>query len=295
MVISPKHPLQFLGVICVALIIAALGIWYGQTTHVQLERKRTAEIAESVGDVFHYSFNVDGTLSEAPDMYASRSPYWWLNSGGMMKIDANIGRTIQGNLPAGDRWRKLYASSNPRDTDGGYHPQNIFRLVTRSDWEHPRQEVYMKVNADNLSGSTNRNESNGLLLFSNYRDGDNLYYLGIRVDGTAVIKKKMNGTYHVLTQVPLFAPGYTYNRVTHPNYIPKGIWIGLRSEMDTMSDGKVQLQLFTDVGRTGTWKLVAIAVDDGVTYGSVIAGKAHLGIRTDFMDVEFSDYKVEEM
>src|SRR5689334_3473255 len=81
---------------------------------------------------FHYSFTANGTLNEAGSLLASTSPYWWLNSGGKLVLQNGIGKTVRGALPEQDYWRIAYSLANPEDTDDGYHPQNIFRLLTKT-------------------------------------------------------------------------------------------------------------------------------------------------------------------
>src|SRR3989344_6750614 len=82
-----------------------------------------------VSSPFHYSFSSDGILQETGSQQESSSPYWWLNSGAKLIISNGTGKTIQKELGSNDKWRLLYLYSNPIDTDKGYHPQNIFRLI----------------------------------------------------------------------------------------------------------------------------------------------------------------------
>lgn len=251
--------------------------------------------AAGVSSPFVYSFNVPGTLFEAPMMEKSTSPYWWVNSGAVLTIGNGIGETMQGDMSPLSPWHALYAKNNPTDTDLGAHPQNIFRLITRSTWQDFRQEAYFRITALNMSRSPNRNESNGLLLFERYADSANLYYAGVRVDGTAVIKKKIHGTYFTLAQKKIF-PGAAYDRIVNPNLLPLGKWIGLRVETKNGNDGRVIIRLLTDIGRTGMWSPALQAVDDGESYGgkAIVSGQ-FAGIRTDFMDVQFSSYRLENL
>lgn len=262
--------------------------------------------ASDPNDVFVYSFNENGILYETGDMSRSTSPYWWLDSGAILNISGNIGMTNHGDLPASNYWRIRYAESNPIDTDNGYHPQNIFRLVSRTTWHNVRQEMYFMVNADRLSQSPRRDESNGLLLFSRYRDSNNLYYAGLRVDGKAVIKKKIGGVYYTLALSEVvnvlmpsnqFANGFgAYDRASNQNLLPKHIWMGIRMDTLTRADGQVEMLLYTDIGRTGVWTLALSAIDNGRTLGGpVIDETSHVGVRTDFMDVAFSSYRAEEI
>ena len=118
-----------------------------------------------------------------------------------------------------------------------------------------------------------------------YLDGDNLYYAGVRVDGAAVVKKKLGGTYHTLGLARIY-PG-TYDRAQAPNLIPEGQPINLRTETRTNSDRSVIITLSVD-GR-----VVLQVHDDGIG-GAPIADGGFAGIRTDFMDVDFESYSVEE-
>lgn len=246
-------------------------------------------IAQTVPS-FLYTFDQNGTVKESSSLSESSSPYWWLNSGGYLKIQNGVGSTNLGELAKLDPWSILYAKNNPLDTDLGLHPQNIFRLVTKSKWQNAEQEAYFLVKKDNLSASPNRNASNGLLLFNRYQDSDNLYYTGVRVDGSAIIKKKQNGVYTTLAEVKNVF-GTAYDSLTNPNLIPKNTWIGLRSQVVTNSDGSVTVKLFLDKGRTGSWKLVAQTTDK--TKPIIQAGYG--GIRTDFMDVQFENFRFKNL
>ena len=243
---------------------------------------------------FANSFASDNTIEETGSMSESSSRDWWLNSGGYFMTQDGVGMTVHGSLPMLDKWRLLYSFSNPLDTDGGYYPQNIFRLVTQSKWKNFNQQVYFKIQKDNLSESPQRNASNGVLMFNRYLDGNNLYYTGVRVDGGVVIKKKINGEYFTL--------GYrkywdgSYDRGINPNLLPKEKWIGVKSELISALDDSVTIRLYLDVGRTSNWELVLQVTDKGNSFGiAPIQGEGFGGIRSDFMDVQFDDYKISEM
>ncbi len=195
------------------------------------------------GSTYLYNFDVGGLLPEAGTLSQSWSPYWWVNSGAYLKIKDGRGSTVSGSLASSDLWYSLYAKSNPYDTDNGLHPQNIFRLLTKSKWRNFRQEAYFVIKEDNLSQSSNRNQSNGLLLFNRYQDGENLYYVGIRVDGSAIIKKKKNGIYYTMAETKNIYPG-SYDRDFTPNLLPKNKWIGLRSEIMNKENGAVEIRLY---------------------------------------------------
>ncbi len=242
----------------------------------------------------HDYFSEAGTFEETGSMEESTMADWWLNSGAYFTIEDGIGRTIQGKLAKDDKRRKSYAAYNASETDDGYHPQNIFRLVTKSTWQNFRQEAAFRVTRTILSADEHRDASNGLLFFNRYVDQNNLYYVGIRVDGYAVIKKKIHGDYYTLAYNQIL-PG-TYSRKTVPNLLPEQAWIGMRSEVMTEADGSVHLKLFVDLKRNGEWELAAEAIDDGSAFGgAAITDSGFAGIRTDFMDVEFDDYSLEEL
>ena len=241
---------------------------------------------------FFYVFNVPETFEESDSLVDSPSKYWWLDSGAKLISTGEYGETIQGALPSNDPWRIKYADSNPVDTDKGEHPQNLFRLVTKSNWNDVREEVFFRIMADDLSASPNRNESNGILLMSHYQDhGGTLYYAGLRVDGTAVIKKKYNGIYYTMAHTPILPGSYSHD--SHPNLLPHQQWIGLRTETVTSNDGSVTIRLYMGAA-AGDWILVLSAVDNGVQYANTPAIPPGLiGIRTDFMDVQFQNFHAE--
>src|SRR3989344_1154813 len=248
-----------------------------------------ASTAAIVTSPFLYTFNGTGSLVEAGSMADTWSPYWWLNSGAYFKLSSGRGATNKGVLPLNDPWRLLYAVNNPQDTDNGLHPQNIFRLLTRSEWQDARQEAYFVIKANNLSKSSNRNASNGLLLFNRYQDSDNLYYTGVRVDGSAIVKKKVQGNYYTMAEIKNVYGG-VYNHESQPNLLPLNKWIGIRSELTNENNGTVRIKLFIDKGWQGKWQQVANVLDDGATYGgAAISITGFGGIRTDFMDVEFEN------
>ncbi|PIR84105.1 hypothetical protein COU18_01745 [Candidatus Kaiserbacteria bacterium CG10_big_fil_rev_8_21_14_0_10_51_14] len=246
----------------------------------------------SISQPFVFTFNTDGVLHESATMEESSSPYWWLNSGGKLIIADKVGKTIHGPLPFLDVWRIRYALSNPVDTGNGYYPQNIFRLVTKPTAANQRVEMLFKIEKDNLTASPNRNASNGILLMSRHVDSDNLYYAGVRVDGTAVIKKKYRGTYYTMAQEKVFPGTYAENK----NLIPHRQWIGLRAENVRNADGTLTVRLFMKRANE-SWKKILEAKDDGRTHGNtpVISGTGHAGIRTDFMDVSFESFRFAAM
>lgn len=249
------------------------------------KEKKDRETAEEGS--FKDSFDEPGRLYESGSPYESANDNWWLSSGGVFHSEDGLGRTNRGDMGILNPWYWVYFRSNPLDTDKGFHPQNIFRLVETRTWENATQTIYFRIDETNESGSPNRNASNGVLLFSRYQSSDDLYYAGLRVDGQAVIKKKQNGTYHTLGSAPV-VPEETYDRDQNPNLLPVDTWIGMRSEVVTR-DSRVELKLSIDIGRTGAWTEV-LRVEDS---NEPITEPGFAGIRTDFMDVSFDEYSVE--
>jgi hypothetical protein len=222
-----------------------------------------------------------GTLEEAPEIAASSDPDWWVSSGALF-FRNDVARTNHGDLPAESPWRQRYARSNPTDTDGGAHPQNVFRLVRRRVLGDVAQEVGFRVDATSRSASPNRNASNGVFLFQRYLSENDDYASGVRVDGQATIKKKTGGTTRTLALRDLYAHGAAWDRDVNFTFLPQGRTIAMRTETRNQPDGSVDLRLFVD----GDLVLEVIDGTGGLTSPGLT------GIRSDFMDVEFEGYEV---
>lgn len=250
--------------------------------------------AQPVSSPFRYSFNANGTLMETGSMGESSSPYFWLNSGGKFIIKGGVGMTVQDTLAANDATRLLYAASNSLDTGNGYSPQNLLRLLTRSTWGNSQASVKFKIVETNLTNTPNRDGYSGILLMGRYKDGDNLYYAGIRQDGEAVIKKKIGGTYHTLGEKQVFGDQDDYDRWQNPNLIPQNAWMGLRAKYENLADGSVRIQLYLDKNNSGNYTQILSVIDSG-TGGAPFTNKGYAGIRTDYMDVQFEDFDLRNL
>ncbi len=257
------------------------------------EDSKDVVAAAAVSSPFMYSFNDQTVLNEAGSEAETTSPYWWLDSGGELWMKDGVGMTMQGDASNSNQWYTEYADTNAEDTDNGLHPQNIFRLVSRSKWQDVSQEASFKIVKDNFSKSPNHNASNGLLFFSRYQGSDTLYYSGIRVDGTAVIKKKYKGTYYTMAQKKVF-PGTYDGDVADKNLLPHNEWISMRTDIKTNPDGTVALNLLVKKEKDTNWTLLLSTFDDGVAFDNTpaITDPGAEGIRTDFMDVQFKDYRL---
>ncbi|MEK7612441.1 MAG: hypothetical protein AAB407_03810 [Patescibacteria group bacterium] len=206
---------------------------------------------------------------------------WWLNSGALFEIDGDIVRTNTGTLPEASPWRRAYSSTNPIDTDQGYRPQNLFRLLTRDTWKNVEEKMYVRILSYNETPSPNRNDSNGIFLLGRYQSEATLYLAGIRVDGAAVIKKKLNGKYYTLAYKPEWSG-------TGENLLPQNSWIGIMSRVEDTDNGTVRITLSLDKENKGEWvQVLTIEDSEKSDTGSPILESGHAGIRSDFMDLEF--------
>lgn len=238
---------------------------------------------------FLYTFNSSGILDEAGSLGLSSSPYWWLNSGGQVVIKDGVGSTLQGPVKTGAYWQKMYAAANPLDTQGGLFPQNLFRLISKRTWTDPIQEIQFKLSGIHTTDTPNRGGFSGLLFMSRYQNSNNLYYAGIRMDGHAVIKKKKDGVYTTLAEKKVFAG--TYDRATSPNLIPIDQWMKLKSTVITNSAGAAVITLALDRANSGAWEQLLSFTDST----DPLLGAGSIGIRSDYMDVFFENYKVSEL
>ncbi len=238
---------------------------------------------------WNYTFSTNGTLNEVGSPDQSSSPYWWLSSGGQLTVNSGLGQSLQGVIGTDNKWNGIYSKSNPIATDNGSHPQNLFSLFLRAPVLNSDQSISVKINADNLNNTANRNPWNGILLVSRWQNNNNYYYAGIRDDGHAIVKKKVNGIYYTIAEKSLISG--TWNSTSNPSLLPKNTWLRLRSVTNTDSNGVVHIQLYTDMTQSGNWKLVLDAADNG-SNGARINTTGLSGIRSDFMDLGFDNYKI---
>ncbi len=255
----------------------------------------SSAIAQSTPS-FSYSFGTNGTLEEASTPTQSSSAYFWLKSGGVMTISNGVGATNQGSLPATNKWRVAYAASSSVQTDNGYHPQNVFKLFTRSAWQNVRHTVSFNIQDDNLTNIANRHPYDGVFLIDRYDMANDSYYMmGFRTDGAGVLKKKVGDKFYTLQYSPLFFVGDDsgdYDSASRFNMLLKNTWIMMRSEIRNNANGTVDLQFYYNYCGFG-WILAGFATDDGVLYGPVLGGSGLAGVQSDFMDVQYDDYALE--
>lgn len=235
----------------------------------------------------HNKFVGSYTLEEVSPAEHSSSPDFWLNSGAYLYVEDGQARTHLGPLDQDSKWQLAYKDYNSDSTDEGYYPQNIFRLLTRQLYLNSSQELTFNIDKINLSSGEHRNESNGVLLFMRYLDQDNLYYAGLRVDGAYVIKKKIEGEYTTLAYKQYF-PG-DYNKSSSPNLVPTSQNLYIKVDILTMPDGTPYIKLFSKRTASDIWELMLDYRDYSSTAIKVPGAN---GIRTDFMDVRFVDYRV---
>ncbi len=232
-------------------------------------------------------------IAETGKQKDALDPAWWLSSGARVHRTGKTVTTVQGKLADTDQFRLLYAASNPIDTDNGYRPQNILRLVTRAKFKNFNQQVFFNINQINTSKSLNRNQSNGVFFFNRYQDSNNIYYVGIRVDGSAVVKKKLNGRYYLLKSVAVY-PG-RYNRETLPNLLPIKRRIGIKTVIVNKANNNVDIKMYLNDNQLGSgWTKVLQIEDTGADVERILK-RGYAGIRSDFMDVSFDSYEAIEI
>ncbi|MFA6094893.1 MAG: hypothetical protein WC757_03335 [Candidatus Paceibacterota bacterium] len=291
-----RHPTFIFGLSVVIL----LSVFFSSISHIPfLMGKQFAQIIASFVSISRgNTADVERTiiLRETGAQTESSSGIFWLNSGGLFYVQNNTGETVQGDLPPYSYWRLTYAKSNSIDTDDGYHPQNILRLITNAVALNTTQTVYIKIIKDNYSQSPNRNSSNGIFLMSRYQNANNLYYAGMRVDGHAVIKRKSEGIYQTLGEVPLITTDSAiYDRFKNPSLLPKDTWIGIKMETKNISHDTLQITLFVDLNNTNSWEKVLELKDVATQNQKPILSSGAGGIRSDFMDIKFKDYSMETL
>ncbi len=77
--------------------------------------------------------------------------------------------------------------------------------------------------------------------------------------------------------------------------MPIDTWIGFKTEIINLDSGAVNIKIYIDKNESGIWEAVAEAIDDGTSFGGLPNTKSgYAGIRTDFMDVEFKEYKIDK-
>jgi hypothetical protein len=209
-------------------------------------------------------------------------------------IKDGIGTTPPDSLDTYDPWRLMYKSMNSLDSNYGYMPENTFRLVTRAPWGDTEASVLFRIIATNLTNTPNRDGYSGVFLMGRYKDQYNLYYAGVRHDGAAVIKKKINGTYYTLAQVQVFGKEGEYHKWSNPNLLPQNTWVGLKMRLQNQSDGSVKVQLLLDRENDGSYTSILSATDKS-TGGAPHKNAGFLGIRTDFMEMEFDNFRAERI
>ena len=251
--------------------------------------KDTAE-ADMITEDWLFNFDSTGSLQEASSPELSSSRFWWLNSGGSLVIEDGTGHTARRNQSSTNRWSLAYRLNNPLDTDDGRYPQNLFRLVSRDIVGDAEVAMAFRVLSLNLTDTPNRDAWSGVFLFSRYQDGDNLYYAGVRQDGHVVIKKKIGGQYHTLAEEEYFRGYRPYEKDTYPNLIPGQVWLEMKLVTKNESDG-VHISFSIKEDESANWQEVLTVIDEGVG-GPAFSQPGHFGIRTDYMDVEFENYRV---
>ena len=148
--------------------------------------------------------------------------------------------------------------------------------------------MWFKIIKENFDSNSAKKPSNGLFLISRRTDNDNSYFAGVRFDGQAVIKKKINSNFFTLASSKVF-PG-TYDKTKNPSFLPQNTWIALKIETQNVQGG-VSLKLFMYNFSSKVWEKISEALDSG-TGGAAFTNSGFSGVKTDFMDVQFKNYQV---
>lgn len=223
-------------------------------------------------------------LEETAHPTESDHSEWRLASGGLAIVEGKNANTLYGSLEPENKWRKIYLRRNPMDTDNGYHPQNIFRLLSKVRWREPSQSISFTIIRDQLSTSPNRNESSGIFLLSKYQNESNYYYAGITVDGRAVIRKKQSGIFVTLAEEKILEEEDEYDRWENPSLLPKATPITMQTETFEENESLI-IKLYVNSD------LVLEARDNQ----PILSAPGLVGIRSDFMDVRFNNYETKEV
>lgn len=218
--------------------------------------------AAAAASSWWYNFNSAGTLAQSASATQSRSQYLWLAAGRSLVIQNGIGAT-----PAGT---------------------TIYQLFNKTSVTNASVQIDVNRVKDNLSNSADRKSYLGESIITRYTDANNYYYAGIRADGAAVIKKKVNGVYTTLAQKQVL-PG-TYS-TTNYDLMPQGKWMSLKLVVADNAGGQPVLTFSTDIGRTGTWTQ-ALAVTDT---SAALKSAGLVGIQNDYADAQFDNFIVSDV
>ena len=87
-----------------------------------------------------------------------------------------------------------------------------------------------------------------------------------------------------------------YEREKDMSLVPQIEWLTLRTETTTNKKGVVTISLFMKRATETKWTLLLKGLDTGTNFDSPpLVGSHPLGIRTDFMDVEFDNFMAEKL
>jgi hypothetical protein len=251
------------------LLLVASTVFLGST----LEAIQTQAItAANISLPWVYSYSTNGNLDEATSVSLSQSPYWWVKEGSSMSVSGGVGNNLSG--------------------------QNMFAVFERTPELNTDQSVSVKINKLNLANVSNRNPWNNVSLYSRWIDDNNYYYMGIRQDGAAAIKKKVNGAYYTLATKQVFSGTYNSSSSLSKDYnlIPMNTWMKIRGVTYTDSSGNVRLKMYIDKNSSGSWELLFDVTDSGATdTGAKIMNSGLNGLREDYMDISMDNYSLNNV
>ena len=228
------------------------------------------------------------TLTETSSPSGSPDANLWLKSGGKIIIANGEALSIQGSLPTNDPLRLAYATRAGVESDNGFHPQNIFQLNTKKSWLNSSAEVDVKITNLNLFNLANVHPWNGVSLISRFTNDDNYYYASWRTDGYMIIKKKVGGVHHTLSQKKVYEG--TYDATDNPSLLPFNQTVGLKFDTNTNSDGSVNLRFYLDKNNSGDWTLITEHTDK-----SPLKSSGQSGLLASYLDAEYRNYTISDL
>lgn len=228
--------------------------------------------------------NFSDVVTETSYPDNSDSNTWNVTSGAYLNIGKGTARTNSVALTSG---KYFDAYKDNVDCEGGAHPENIFRVVSRdATLQDFTFSASFKITRVSKSTSPNRTPDKGISLMFHYVDESNVMYLSARHDGQISVKRKENGVYTTLAIVPAWFPG-DYDRILHPTLLPVGTTFSLKVAVKS-SGGVTSITAWVSDPGTTTYHQVLTTSDNA----PALAVPGRVGIRSDFCSTEIDNISI---